>query len=1091
MDNRIAIVCYQYSIEIAPVLKNICSYCYEKGIGKIDVIVEDLHRDKTFRLPNARIINVGEEFLKQGFDPRIIKQNEKQVFQQFLKENIDRYPLVFAVDFLALDFLYNAGQPLSKVVYLSMEGIDYILRYNKQYAQNLISDCVFCITQSKKRGDILSKYLGIGIDFEYLPIALRPVEIAKEHVSSGFINLLYSGYFAEWACILEFLTSFKSSRSFEFSHLFLHGHSMGTDAYVAQITQLIQSTPNVHLDTNFYDEARYIKFIQDFDTGILFYRDLTGTENFSDLLSASGKLAYYLWSGLGVLTNIQTEETKTLPFVYIDNFSEQQIRQGLLTIKDQRNLFRNAAYDLASLEYNFDIHMDRIAKRMFDILNKPASFPPSMNLEQSPVIEQGIPRVSVFMPVYNSEKYLAETLDSLLSQTFREFEIILADDGSMDKTLEIAKSYQAHDSRVKVLSLPHAGEVATRNEAIKHATPNSKYLMNHDSDDISLSTKLERLVEYLDKHSDIAIVGCFAEYFDDDGTHKGRPSIEWMPDRIRETFGEVNSMINSAALIRRAVFDKVGGYREEYRSVDDYDFFARALLAGFQLANIPEVLHKIRLHPDSIGSTRPQLQESLAKKIRSNYIQHSQKNTENFTVKSTQRECPLSLSILHTVEFYHPHVGGAETVVQQISERLAKRGHHVEVATTKLPNRNFQELNGVVIQEFDIAGNLASGIRGNDIQRYQEFLLDHTADVMMNYAAQQWATDIAFTSLEATHGRRVNIIAPCGYSALADVRTIRWPQFTEYFNKIIPRALPLYDAAIYHSSMYKDYEFAMLHGFQNSVVIPNGVDEEEFTKRPSINFREKYNITTSYIGLCVANFYKGKGHDRVIEAVRQMNRPDFTMIFIGKDGDELQALKKQSAGLNIKFLVNIPREDTVAAYHAADIFLFGSQIEASPLVIIEAKASKTPFVSTDCGNVREWKGGIVCNPEEMAGNANRLLENVSVRIQLAEEGYKEWREKLTWEAVVDKYEDLYLRLHDAKKAGEKAFSLVSCKSTPNEEMRLKEELQKDFRNVHALTHLAEIELQHSNPKKARNYLIAALALEPRNAVAKALLKRLS
>jgi len=884
------------------------------------------------------------------------------------------------------------------------------------------------------------------------------------------------------------------------------------------------------------------------------------------------------------------------------------------------------------------------------------------------------PIISIFMPVFNGEIYLAETLDSLLSQTFGNFEIIIADDGSTDRTLEIAKTYELLDKRIKVLSLPHRGEVVIRNEAIKHTNPGSKYLLNHDSDDISLPTKLEKLVQYLETHPEIAIVGCFAEYFNDEGNIRGIPQIEWEPEKIRETFGEVNSMINSASLIRREVFGKIGDYREEYRSVDDYDFFARALLAGFQLANIPEVLHKIRIHSKSIGSTKAKIQETLAQKIREKYkeqfksvnksaiqkehnkgrqlklhlgcgnikvtgfinvdidptlpsvdvvdnvkelnkfscnsasiiyachiLEHFPnheilpilrrwyevlepggelrisvpdidrivkiyyKNWEHFQtppntpwigliyggqedeydfhktgfnciyLKSLLEQAgfdeieeyphsphwlgiqdaslanepfkeyislnlkakkphlslriektkKISLSILHTVEFYPPHVGGAEIVVQQISERLAKRGHRVEVATTKLPDRSFKDLNGVSIHEFDITGNLGSGFRGTDIQRYIDFLLHHPAHVVMNYAAQQWATDLAFATLESTREKRVTVIAPCGYSALDDARTVRWPQFTDYFNKIIPMAVPIYDAAVYHSSLYKDYEFANLHGFQNSVVIPNGVDEEEFTKPLLINFREKYKIVTPYMGLCVANFYAGKGHERVIEAVRQMNRPDFTMVFIGKEGNELQPLKKQSDGLNIKFVVNIPREDTVAAYHTADVFLFGSHIEASPLVIIEAKASKTPFVSTDCGNVGEWKGGIVCLPDEMANEANNILDNASLRKQLSEEGYIEWKEKLTWEAVVDKYEELYLRLYNRKAVDSKKVEY----NAEQEEYRIKKELEKNFKNTAALLRLAELELKRSEHIRAQKYCLAVLALEPQNTTALTLLEK--
>ncbi|MEW6600678.1 MAG: glycosyltransferase [Nitrospirota bacterium] len=822
------------------------------------------------------------------------------------------------------------------------------------------------------------------------------------------------------------------------------------------------------------------------------------------------------------------------------------------------------------------------------------------------------PAVSIFMPVYNSGKYLAESIESILAQTFRDFELIIADDGSTDNSLEIARQYETEDNRVRVLSFPHKGEVETRNEAVRYTHPGSRYLLNHDSDDISLPSKLERLVRYLDEHPDIAVAGCLAEYFDDQGGDRGRPSIECEPKRVRETFGQVNSMINSAAMIRRKVFDKIGHYREEFRSVDDYDFFARALTAGFELANIPEVLHRIRLHPASVGSTRARTQELLAAKIREAYntalnrdngksrslsggqdrrvkgkglklhlgcgeisvpgfinvdidpklpavdmvddisrlerfrensaaviyachilehfandevlpvlrrwhevlepggeirisvpdidriVEIYSKNNKHFltppntpwigliyggqtdpydfhktgfnftylkylmeqagftdieeyphephwlgisgdasmarepfnayislNIKAAKpvkaiagrraRKSERSLNVLHTVEFYSPHLGGAEAVVQQLSERLAARGHRVTVVTTRLGERDFKELNGVSIEEFDVKGSMANGIGGRDIKRYREFLLGHSADVMMNYAAQQWATDLAFDVIRETGRQRANIIAPCGYSALMDSSTIRWPQFADYFNRVIPSVLPLYDAAVYHSSLYKDYEYAQKLGFKNGIVIPNGVDEREFAMKPGIDFREKYGIKTNYMGLCVANFYEGKGHERIIDCVRQMKRPDFTMVCIGKEGELLPKLEALSSGLNLRFLRNISREDTVAAFHSADLFLFGSHIEASPLVIIEAKASRTPFVSTDCGNVREWKGGIICTPEEMAVNAVKLLDDESVRKKLAYEGWKEWREKLTLESVADRYEELYLQLSHEKR----------------------------------------------------------------------------
>jgi len=316
---------------------------------------------------------------------------------------------------------------------------------------------------------------------------------------------------------------------------------------------------------------------------------------------------------------------------------------------------------------------------------------------------------------------------------------------------------------------------------------------------------------------------------------------------------------------------------------------------------------------------------------------------------------------------------------------------------------------------------LVRGFKGSDVARYREFLLKHPADVMMNYAAQQWATDLAYETLNQTNDRRVHIIAPCGFSALKDAGTLAVPEFKDYFARVIPMYLPKYDAAVYHSATYQDYQFAQNHNFTNSVVIPNGACEQEFSREPKVDFRRKYHIATKYFGLCVANFYGGKGHERVIECVRQMNRPDFTMVFIGIHGGGLPKLRQLASGLNVKFCVGIGREDVLAAYHQADIFLLGSEKECSPLVILEAKASRLPFVSTDCGNVREWTGGVVCLPEKMAAYANRILDDDEIRKTLAEEGFKQWKEKFTWDSIVNRYEELYLSLHQ-KKTGKRQVS---------------------------------------------------------------------
>lgn len=99
------------------------------------------------------------------------------------------------------------------------------------------------------------------------------------------------------------------------------------------------------------------------------------------------------------------------------------------------------------------------------------------------------------------------------------------------------------------------------------------------------------------------------------------------------------------------------------------------------------------------------------------------------------------MRILHTVEFYYPSTGGSQEVVKQLSERMAAMGHEVIVATSWLPERKATVINGVHIKEFKISGNMVHGYQGNT-KEYREFILNEKFDVIMNYAAQQWSTDL-------------------------------------------------------------------------------------------------------------------------------------------------------------------------------------------------------------------------------------------------------------------------------------------------------------------------------------------------------------
>src|SRR6185369_9443600 len=163
------------------------------------------------------------------------------------------------------------------------------------------------------------------------------------------------------------------------------------------------------------------------------------------------------------------------------------------------------------------------------------------------------------------------------------------------------------------------------------------------------------------------------------------------------------------------------------------------------------------------------------------------------------------MKILHTVESYNPAVSGMQEVVNQISERLVAMGHEVTVATKRVAERTYDELNGVKIIEFDVDGNFVRGLKG-EVTNYEQFLLDSKFDVVTNFAAQQWATDIALPILDLVHG--VKVFVPTGFSALYQ------SDYSSYFN-LMKVWLTNYDINLFLSDDYRDVNFAKDNGIEN------------------------------------------------------------------------------------------------------------------------------------------------------------------------------------------------------------------------------------------------------------------------------------
>ena len=381
------------------------------------------------------------------------------------------------------------------------------------------------------------------------------------------------------------------------------------------------------------------------------------------------------------------------------------------------------------------------------------------------------------------------------------------------------------------------------------------------------------------------------------------------------------------------------------------------------------------------------------------------------------------MKILLTVELYNPHKGGAEKVVEDLAKGLVEKGHDVTVATTYMKSRKSGNVGGVKIEQFKIKGNQATGIRGRkkEIERYRELVLGGGFDVVFNYTAQSWPTDLTLPLLNEINA--VKILAPVGYSRLTSAR------YKMYFNTL-PVYLSRYDKLVYHSDIYQDKIYGDENGLaEKAVVIHNGALKSEFVDNGKIDVLRELGIKTKYLLLNVSHHNFAKGHMFSIRAFRKMNRDDATLLIIGDRFasrgwrrlahfflDYIYCFVSSLLDSRIKLANDKNREFAISAYKSADLYLNGSMLECAPLVMYESFASRTPFITTDVGNVREHEKylRIVESPREMAKVANELLDDDKKRTEISESAFELWRTRHRAEEITDLYERFFKELYESR-----------------------------------------------------------------------------
>jgi L-malate glycosyltransferase len=383
------------------------------------------------------------------------------------------------------------------------------------------------------------------------------------------------------------------------------------------------------------------------------------------------------------------------------------------------------------------------------------------------------------------------------------------------------------------------------------------------------------------------------------------------------------------------------------------------------------------------------------------------------------------MKIAHCVEFYHPSVGGMQEVVKQLSERIADSGHDVTVFTSYLQERDSTWLNGVTLREFRIKGNGAVGLVG-DIEEYLRELREGQFDLIVLFAAQQWTTDSVLPHLADMNSKVVFV--PTGFSALYNTD---WAQYFEDMRNWMKSV----DLNIVSSEKYRDVAFARKHGVDKVRLIPNGAAREEFDVETDWSLREAVGLEPNRLVVLHVGSYTGsKGHAEAIRIFARASASDSSLVFVGTDvlqfrrsfqsGHSLWKARRAVRKGKLKiFFLELDRARTVAALKQADVFLFPSLIECSPIVLFEAMASRTAFLASRAGNsaeIAEWSnGGLIISGRQTgeryevpsvrdgARLLRLLIEDPIRRNQLADSGYRAWGERFTWDRIAGMYMSEY------------------------------------------------------------------------------------
>ena len=235
------------------------------------------------------------------------------------------------------------------------------------------------------------------------------------------------------------------------------------------------------------------------------------------------------------------------------------------------------------LDVSLDVVIDNIKTSIY--VNKKVN-------GESKIKSEKKPHISVITTAFNAEKTIAETVESILDQTFRNFEFVIVDDGSDDDTVQTIE--KSGDDRIRLLKREHFGRSFSLNYAIQHTR--GAYIANIDADDIALPERLEKQFLFLNKHPDVALLGTFAHELNEYTGERKEIILPTEDENLRTALAFYCPFIHSSIMLRRNALKSVGIYNRKLQHSEDFDLWIR-IAAKHKIANLAEALVIKRIHP--------------------------------------------------------------------------------------------------------------------------------------------------------------------------------------------------------------------------------------------------------------------------------------------------------------------------------------------------------------------------------------------------------------------------------------------------------------------------------------------------------------